>query len=57
MHWRGLTSVDEFVVWQEFLYVAYGPLIISVVAGVIAAGILVSFLLIVLDVLAGRSGY
>lgn len=41
--------MDEFVIWQEFLYIAYGPLIMSVVAGIVASGLLASLVVNVID--------
>ena len=41
--------MDEFVLWQEFIYVAYGPLIYSAVGVTIAAGILICITLIMAE--------
>lgn len=38
--------MDEFVLWQEFVFVVYGPLIYSAVGVTVASGILIGITII-----------
>jgi hypothetical protein len=44
--------VDEFVIFQEFVFVAYGPLILFAVASAMASGFVMAVVLGVFEMIS-----